>query len=107
MNGHNLNSIVASLVYAYVYDLIELPVQLLFCAEDRGLNLAYNTCLLIKYDRFDFSSIEHGDAKCEHGKGYEVLPPVTFSVSFEENTVVAKSQMVDQIEGDQNHGSPC
>ena len=68
MNGHHLYAVVASLVDAHVLYLVQFPVQLFFGAEDGGLDLAYNTGLLIKNDRLNFTGIEHDDTKEEQGE---------------------------------------
>ena len=94
MNSHDLYSVVTTLVHSHVLDLVQLPVQSLFIAKDGGLDLANNTGLFVEDNWFDFASVDYYDAEEEHGKWYKILPPMAFTVAFEEDTVMAEGQVI-------------
>ena len=66
MDGHDLDTVVASLVHANTLDLIQGPIDLLFGAEDSCLYFSDDSGLLVENHGFDLAGVEDDDSENEH-----------------------------------------
>ena len=66
MDGHDLDTIVASLEYPDISDLVNCPIRLVSLAENGSLHLRHHPLLLVKDDLLNLTSIHEDNSKNDH-----------------------------------------
>ena len=97
VNRHDLDAIVPSLVDFNLPYLVKSPVTLFFLAENSHIDFGHYAHLFVKNHAFNFASKHEENAEKHKHDRNDILPPVAFAVAIEQNTKVAKCQVVDKI----------
>jgi hypothetical protein len=97
----------ASLVNSYISDLFKSPLRFSLFTEDRSFDLGKDTRLFVKNQSLDFTGMHEYNTKDEYQDGQKVLPPMAFSISIEEYSILPESQVIYEVHSHSNYHESC
>jgi hypothetical protein len=89
VNGHHLDAVMAPLVHLDVLDLLDGPLLLAVLAEDTCVIFVEDAAPLIQNYELHLASVHEDNSEDHDQDRNKVLPPVSLSIAFEKNSILA------------------
>jgi len=98
VQGVEVDAIVTFLDAAYVAHSGQVVDFLVVKADDAATMKLEKAAVFVDNDTVNLTAVQEDQTQEHHDNSDHVLPPMPFTIAFENRTMVSKCQMVDQID---------